>query len=217
MNTIKIEGTLKSINGKKASADARVNDLVPCNLYGGKENVIFTASAKSVRTLVFTPEFQIAEITVGGNTIKAILKEVQTDPLSDEITHIDFLTIEDGKKISIEMPLKLIGTPKGVRDGGKLNQKMRKLKIKTTPDKIVSMLEVNVEHMELGSTLRISDINIPGIEVMHSSSIPVASVFVPRVIKDETPAAAAAAPVAAAAAPAAAAAKPAAKAADKKK
>ena len=207
MNTVKMEGTLRDAKGRKATQTARDNQSVPCNLYGIKENVSFTLPAKEVRSLVFSPEFRIAELSLNGASHRAIVKEVQSHPLTDQVTHLDFLALEEGKKVTVELPVKLVGTPKGVRDGGKLTQKVRRVKVKTTPDKLVPALELNIEHMELGKTFRVSDIQKEGIEVMHASALPIASVFMPRVSKaDEAAATKAAADTKAAAAKTAAAA-----------
>ena len=218
MNTVKIEGTKRDGKGRKATNELRANKQVPCNMYGTEENMSFALQAKDVRHLIHSPEFRIAEITVNGATQRAIVKEVQTDPLSDEVTHIDFLALKEGKQVTVELPLKFVGTPKGVRDGGKLTQKIRRVKVKTTPDKLVPFLEWNIETMELGKTLRVADIQKEGIELQHPDALPLASVFMPRVSKADEAAATKAAADAksaaaktAAAAPAAAAAKPAAK------
>jgi large subunit ribosomal protein L25 len=217
MNTVKFEGIQRDGSGKKNSQTLRDSKHVPCNLYGLNENVSFALSAKDVRSLIHSPEFRVAELTLNGATHKAIVKEVQTDPLSDEVTHLDFLALQDGKKITVELPIKLVGTSKGQRDGGKLTQKIRRIKVKTTPEHLLPVYEVNIESMELGRTLRISDIGRDGMELQHASALPVASVFMPRVSKADEAAAAkaaadtkAAAAKTAAAAPAAAA-KPAAK------
>jgi large subunit ribosomal protein L25 len=215
MNTVKLEGTKRAGQGRKSSQELRDSKQVPCNLYGAADaNVSFALNAKDVRALIYSPEFRIAEITVDGATTKAIVKEIQSDPLSDEVTHIDFLALKEGKQVTVELPLKFVGTPKGVRDGGKLTQKIRRVKVKTTPDKLVPMLEWNIETMELGRTLRVSDIQKEGMELQHPAALPLASVFMPRVSKADEAAATkaaadtkAAAAKTAAAAPAAAAAK----------
>jgi len=207
MNTVKIEGTKRDGQGKKNSSDLRGNQLVPCNLYGVRENLSFTVPAKDVRALLYSPEFRIAEINVAGGTHRAIVKEIQLDPLTEETIHLDFLALQEGKQVTVELPLKFVGTPKGVRDGGKLTQKIRRVKVLTTPDKLVPYLEWNIEGMELGTTLRVSDVTKDGIELQHPSALPLASVFMPRVSKaDEAAATKAAADTKAAATKAAAAA-----------
>ncbi|MFN4881976.1 MAG: 50S ribosomal protein L25 [Bacteroidota bacterium] len=201
MNAIQLNGTARTEKGKKAAASLRSAGMVPCNLYGSKENKSFSLSNAEVRHLIYTPDFQIADINLDGSTHRAIVKEIQMDPVTDEVTHLDFLAIENGKSITVQLPVRIIGgSPKGVRDGGKLQQKVRKLKVKTIPERLVPALELNLEHLELGKTFRVSDINIEGIEVMLAASIPVASVFVPRVVKEEPKAAAASAAAPAAAA-----------------
>jgi large subunit ribosomal protein L25 len=208
MKSIQLNGTARTENGKKAAAALRTAGMVPCNLYGAGDNKSFALPKSEVRSLVYTPDFQLADISLDGSNYRAIVKEIQMDPVSDEVTHLDFLAIQDGKSVTVQLPVRIVGgSPKGVRDGGKLQVKVRKLKVKTTPEHLVPALELNLETLELGKTFRVGDINIKGIEVMHSASIPVASVFIPRAVKEDPKAAAAApaaAPAAKAAAPAAA-------------
>ncbi len=207
MKSIQLNGTARTENGKKAAASLRTAGMVPCNLYGAGDNKSFALPSSSVRSLVFNPDFQLADISLDGSNYRAIVKEVQMDPVTDDVTHLDFLVIQDGKSVTVQLPVRIIGgSPKGVRDGGKLQVKVRKLKVKTTPEYLVPALELNLESLELGKTFRVGDINIKGMEVMHSASIPVAAVFIPRTVKEEpkavAPAAAAAAAPAAKAAPA---------------
>ncbi len=192
MNAIQLNGTARTETGKKAAANSRTAGMVPCNLYGAGENKSFTLTKSDAHRLIHTPDFQVVDINVDGTTYRAIIKEVQMHPLTDDIRHLDFLAIENGKQITVEIPVRVTGgSPKGVRDGGKLQVKVRKLKVKTTPEKLMPSLEINLENLELGKTFRIGDINIEGYEIMHSASIPVASVFIPRTVKEEPKAAAA--------------------------
>ena len=120
MKTITIEGHLRTENGKKAARQLRSQEMVPGVIYGGSAEINFYAPAKAFKTLVYTPDFQIAEVTVDGKSYRTILKDLQFDKVSDALAHVDLLELVDDKKVIATIPLKFTGTAKGVRDGGKL-------------------------------------------------------------------------------------------------
>lgn len=187
MKTIAIEGALRTDTGKKSTKALRNNGSVPCVVYGGEKNIHFSATTQSFRDLIYTNEFRVAEITVDGQTTKAIIKDVQFHPVTDAIMHIDFLELVEGKKLITQIPITLVGSPKGVKVGGVLMQKIRKVKVKTTPDQLSTSIQVNVEHLGLGKSIRIRDIEVSDkIEIMNSGGIPLASVEVPRALRSST-------------------------------
>ena len=174
MKTIAIEGTLRTDTGKKSTKALRNNGLVPCVVYGGSKNIHFTATTQAFRDLIYTNEFRIAAVNVAGDSVKAIM-------------HIDFLDLVENKKLITQIPITLIGAPEGVKVGGVKMKKIRKVKVKTTPDQLSSSIEVNVEHLDLGKSIRVRDIEVSDkIEIMNSGGIPIASVEVPRALRSST-------------------------------
>ena len=214
MKTITIEGQLRTGFGKSATRQLRSQELVPGVIYGGAEEINFHAPAAAFRTLVYTPSFQIAEVKLDSKTYRTILKDLQFDKVNDKLIHIDLLELVEDKKVIAEIPLKFIGTSKGVKDGGKLITKMKSLKVKTYPKYLKEQIEVSIDNLELNGNIRVEDVKIDNYEILNSPRIPVASVVLTRQLKQEeavTPATAAAKAPAAAAAKAPAAAAPAAK------
>jgi large subunit ribosomal protein L25 len=186
MQTVVIEGSSRSALGKKASAEARRSGLVPCVIYGGSSNVQFTAPLLAFRSLVYTPDFKIAQIDVDGRSYRAIVKEIQYHPLTDTITHIDFMELVDGRTIRAAVPVRVMGSSIGVKKGGKLSQSVRKVKIKTTPEKLVDSLEVDITELDLGKSVRVRDIVVPeGVEVLNAQSLPLASIEIPRALRSQ--------------------------------
>jgi large subunit ribosomal protein L25 len=185
MNTIAINGNKRNEVGKKATKAVRSSNSIPCVLYSSaKENIHFHTTEAEVRNLVFTPEFKVAELNIDGVQVNAILKDIQFHPVKDNIIHIDFLQLVEKHPVIVEIPLKTKGSSPGVKIGGKLMQSIRKVKVKTVPEKLVNELFIDISSMELGQSLRIKDIIIPaGIEVMQNGSIPVVSIEVPRALK----------------------------------
>ncbi len=183
MNTLTLEGTLRTELGKKASQTLRRNGMVLCNLYGNKNNVNFYAPYNSFLKLVYNPDFFKVQVNVDGKSYETLVKEIQFHPVSDRIMHIDFLELVPGKKIVAEVPLKLTGLAEGVKVGGKLIQKVRKLKIRTTPENLTGTLEVNVNNLGLGKSIFVRDIPVSDVEIVNSPKIPIASVEIPRALK----------------------------------
>ena len=217
MKTITIEGQLRTGTGKKAARQIRSQGLVPGVIYGGAQEVNFTAPVLAFKSIVYTSEFQLADVTVDGKSYKCILKDLQFDKVSDHLAHVDFLELVQDKAVIATIPIKFTGVSIGVKEGGKLITKMKALKIKTLPKYLKENIEVDITNLELNGNIRVEDVKEANYEILNSPRIPIASVVMTRQLKQEEAAAPAAgaakAPAAAAAAkaPAAAAKAPAAK------
>ena len=204
MNTITIEGQLRTAFGKSATRQLRSQELVPGVIYGGAQEVNFSAPAAAFKKLVYTPNFQLCEVKLDGKSYRTILKDLQFDKVNDELIHVDLLELVEDKKVIANIPIKFVGNAKGVKDGGKFISKMKSLKVKTYPKYLKEQIEVNVDGLELNGNVRVEDVNVPNYEILNSPRIPIASVTLTRQLKQEEAAAAPAAVAAAAAAPAAA-------------
>ncbi len=183
MKSVKIEGKRRSELGKKATRHDRSENLVPAVIYGGAETIHFSAPVMAFRTLVYTPEFQIAEIILDGKTYKTIMKDIQFDVVTDELNHIDFLELVEGKKVVANMPIKFIGQPQGVKDGGRLELKMKSLQVRTYPKFLTEHIEVNIETLQLHANIRVQDVVADNIEILNSPRIPIASVVTTRALR----------------------------------
>jgi large subunit ribosomal protein L25 len=200
----------RETTGKGAARRLRQQGLVPGVVYGGgrgatpiafdvaKFERLLATSHSGVNTLIDLTGGSAAS----GRTV--IAKELQREAVRGRITHVDFYEIDLKTKIEVEVPIHLTGTPLGVVNGGVLDQQLRELELMCLPNAIPDSIEVDVSGMDLGSTLHVADLVIPpGVDLMSESDLTVATVLIPRGLRDE--AAATAAPDAAAAAPAAAA------------
>jgi len=205
MKSITIEGSLRTGFGKTATRQLRSQELVPGVIYGGPKEISFSAPAVAFKNFVYTPSFQVAEVVLDGTTYRTILKDLQFDKVDDKLIHIDLLELVEDKKVIAEIPLKFIGTSKGVKDGGKLVIKIKSLKVKTYPKYLKEQIEVSIDDLDLNGNIRVEDVKIDNYEILNSPRIPIASVVLTRQLKQEeataTPATTvkAAAPTAAAA------------------
>ncbi|HEY8916947.1 MAG TPA: 50S ribosomal protein L25 [Chitinophaga sp.] len=189
MKTITIEGQLRSDLGKKATRQLRSEEQVPCVIYGGADTVSFSAPAKAFKDLVYTPDFQLAQINVNGKTYKCILKDKQFDVVTDQLSHVDFLELVEDKKVVATLPLKMVGQSVGVKAGGKLVVKMKALKVKALPKHLRENIEVNIDNLDLNANIRVEDVKDENLEILNSPRIPIASVVMTRQLRQDEAAA----------------------------
>lgn len=215
MKSLSIKGTKRVGFSNLELKKLRTDGNVPCVMYGHKqENIHFYASALSLRSLVYSPNVYTVSVDVDGKNYNAVMKEIQFHPVKDTIQHIDFQMIFDDKAVTIDVPVKLTGAAEGVKAGGKLIQKLRKLKVSALPAKLPDFVEIDVTPLQIGGAVKIGNLKMDGVTFIESPNNIIVAVRLTRNVVEEAPAAAA--PAAAAAAPAAAA-PAAAKPADKKK
>jgi len=182
METVSVKCENRDATLKASSV--RKENKIPAVLYGGDINESFSTTLNEVKGLIYTPDFKIAELDIDGTSRRAIVKSVQYHPVTDAIQHIDFLAIEDGRKVKVQVPVRFKGVSPGVKSGGKLLQSMRKVKIKVDPKNLVNELYIDISNLELGSSVKVKDIELnENIEVMVNENIPVAIVEVPRALK----------------------------------
>ena len=206
MKTITIKGQLRTGFGKAATRQLRSQELVPGVIYGGAQEINFSAPASEFRPLVYTPSFQLAEVEIDGKVYKCILKDLQFDKVSDQLIHVALLELVEDKKVIATIPLKFVGASIGVKNGGKFVGKINSLKVKTYPKYLTEQIEVPIDDLDLNGNIRVEDVKVDNYEILNSPRIPIASVVLTRQLKQEEAAApATAAKAAPAAAPAAAA------------
>lgn len=185
MNTITIPVTPRSEVGSKSARDLRKAGQIPCVLYGGKEVLHFATTPKDVRHMIYTPEFKVAEMDVNGAKRRAIIKSIQFHPVTEAIEHIDFQELVDGTPVRVQLPVSFVGTSPGVKNGGKLMKLLRRVKVKMNPEDMIDQLVLDISALKLGSSIRVRDIELnEGVEILSEPGTPVASVVVPRALKD---------------------------------
>jgi large subunit ribosomal protein L25 len=135
--------------------------------------------------LVYTAEFQLAEVKIDGTTYKCILKDLQFDKVTDALIHVDLLELVNDKKLIATLPLKYTGNSIGVKDGGKLVIKIKSVKVKALPNALKEFIEVDITNLKLNENLRIENIVAENMEIMNSPRIPIASVVMTRQLKQE--------------------------------
>lgn len=185
MKTITIEGQLRTDFGKSATRQLRSEEKVPAVIYGGAKEINFSAPATAFRNIVYTPEFMQVNLSIDGVTYPCVLKDKQFDKVTDQLIHLDFLELVADKKVIVNVPIKFVGTPIGVKEGGKLVIKMKTLKVKALPEHLTENIEMNLSELKLNENVRVQDVKAENIEIMNSARIPVASVTMTRQLKQQ--------------------------------
>lgn len=180
MKSITIQGTKRESVGKKSTKALRDAELVPCVVYGGSETLNFSAEERAFKGLVYTPEAHTVSIELDGNTIPAVLQDIQFHPLTDKILHADFYQLSDDKPVVMEVPVRLTGRSKGVVAGGAMRQSFRKLKVKAIPGNLPDEIVVDVTPLKIGSKLYVGDIKVEGFTFMHPDNAVVVAVKMSR-------------------------------------
>ena len=185
MKTFQLEGKTREIaatsaDRKRALKAMRKNEEIPAVLYGGEEVVHFTVTKDSVRNLVYSPEIFAVELTIDGKKTMAVVKDIQFQPVTDGILHMDFLEVSEQKHIAMEVPVVLEGHAEGVKAGGKLTLQMRKLRVKAVYTQIPEKLFINVDHLGLGKTIQVGALHFEGLELLNAKNAVVCAVQLTR-------------------------------------
>ncbi|MFD2145550.1 50S ribosomal protein L25/general stress protein Ctc [Mucilaginibacter antarcticus] len=183
MKSIAISGSLRENVGKRDAKELRYQDLVPAVLYGGATQSHFSVSASDLKAVVYTPVVHFIDLDIAGVKSQAIIKDLQFHPLTEKLIHVDFLLLDEAKPIAIDIPVSLTGTSPGVKVGGKLVQKLRKLKVKALPKDHIDFIEVSIEALEVGKSVKVSEISVPNLTILNSKEDTIVSVTTSRALR----------------------------------
>jgi large subunit ribosomal protein L25 len=183
MKKLEIVGYKRETVGTKSAKDLRNEALVPCVLYGGKEGVNFYAPMILFRDLLYSPNVYEVQLNIEGTLYRAVLQDSQYHPVNDSLLHVDFLEVDDVKKVKLSVPVKFVGSSKGVLIGGKLSVKLRSLTLKGTVNDIPDFVEVNIAHLDLGKSVKVGEVSVEGVTILNSPSNPIATVDIPRALR----------------------------------
>lgn len=180
MKSITINGTLRAEVGSKNAKEVRKDGQVPGVLYGGENTVHFYADVREFNKLLYTPSVYLIKLVLDGTEYTSILQDTQFHPVTDNLLHVDFLEVTPDKPIKVSLPVKTIGTAIGVRNGGRLGVPKKKVKVAGLYGDMPDDIEINVEKLRIGRSVRIGDLNIPGITFLEDSKLEVCGVKAKR-------------------------------------
>ena len=191
MATVSFNATARDTVGKGAARTLRGKGQVPAVIYGhGRDPQPLSLNARDLDKMLghIQAESTVIEVTVGGQTAKTLIREIQRHPIKRQILHVDFQALVAGEKVTVSIPIVLTGVPEGVRlEGGVLDQTLREIEIEVDPANIPDRVEYDVTNMVIGDSVHISDLKVPeGVEVINGPETSVAVVAAPRAVIEET-------------------------------
>ena len=158
MKTLAISAKARNGTGKTDSKALRNQGNVPCVLYGGEKQVCFYAHENDFRNLVYTPDVFIVELDIEGEKYRTVMQDLQFHPVTEKLLHLDFLEIFDDKEVTVTIPVHLKGNAVGIRDGGILSFRRRKIITRAIPGNLPDYIEINIEDVEIGQSIFIKDL-----------------------------------------------------------
>ncbi len=183
MKKVEIIGFKRANLGKKEAKRLRNEGNVPCVVYGGKEQYHFYAPMILFKDLVYTPDAHMVEVNIEGDIHKCILQDIQFHPVNEIILHADFLELQNGKEVKMNIPIRLQGTAPGVIKGGKLYIKHRYLTVKALPENLPQYIDVDISKLQLGKAVKIADLKAANYQILLDPIKSVVSVEVPRALR----------------------------------
>jgi len=186
MKSITINGLERESVGKVATKALRNAGKVPCVVYGGDKPIHFSADELAFKDLVYTPEVHTVVIALSdGSKVECILQDIQFHPVNDRILHIDFYQIFEDKEVTMEIPVRLLGNSKGVRNGGTLRIVNRKLRVKALPANLPDFIEADITEMRIGNKMYIGAVEQNHFKIMHGENTVICQVRTSRAAVEE--------------------------------
>nr|WP_298792082.1 50S ribosomal protein L25/general stress protein Ctc [uncultured Allomuricauda sp.] len=186
MKSITIKGSQRESVGKVSTKALRNAGKVPCVLYGGDKPLHFSADELSFRHLVYTPNAHTVVIELeDGQKLKAVLQDIQFHPVTDKILHIDFYQLFNDKPVTMNIPIRLEGNSPGVRNGGRLLFRKRKLAIKALPDLLPDFITIDISKLRIGGTIPVETLLNDDYTILHPDSTAVVQVKASRTSVDD--------------------------------
>ena len=187
MKSITINGSKRESVGKKSTKALRNAGQVPCVLYGGEQPLHFSAEELSFKHLVYTPDVHTVEIKLeGGETVNAVLQDIQFHPVTDTILHVDFYQIFEDKEITMEIPVHTSGVARGVKNGGVLRFNLRRMKVKGLPGNLPDFIEADITSLRIGNKLYVTALASEDYKIMHPDNTVVCQVRTSRNVIADT-------------------------------
>jgi len=151
----------------------------------GDENISITASPIALKPLIYTSDTHLVNLQLDNGVAKTcILRDVQFDPLTDKPIHFDLQGVKDDEELTIEVPVVLVGSPKGVKDGGTLQHVIHKLKVMCLPKFIPENIKINVADLAINDSVHVRDLPLENVTVLENASSTVVAVVPPTVVKE---------------------------------
>lgn len=190
MEKVVLEANKRTKTDKASRSALRKEGRVPAIFYSKHHDPLaIDVSERALHPLVFTSKTHLISLNIEGQEeLECIIKDVQFDPVTEKIVHVDLLGLQKGEKIQIEVPVQVVGVPLGIKEGGILQHSVHKLEIECLPTEIPEHLEIDVTSLKLGDAIHVSDLKYDNFDILNSEDTIIASVIHPKLEVEATPA-----------------------------
>src|SRR6266571_356684 len=187
MASAQLSATPRDGTGKGSARSLRAQGRIPAVIYGhGRAPQSLAIDNRELEKLLsrISAESTVIELSMDGKSARTLIREIQRHPFKRQILHVDFQELVAGEKVTVRIPIVLMGIPEGVRqDGGILDQTMRELEIEVDPANIPNHVEVDVNPLRIGDSVHVRDIPLPeGVELVGEADSTVCVVSAPRAV-----------------------------------
>jgi large subunit ribosomal protein L25 len=180
MKAISLSGSLRENVGKKDAKAIRNAGNVPCVLYGNGVQTHFSVNSIALGKVVYSPDVYQVELDINGTKTRAIIQELQQNPITDRITHVDFLELSDDKAVKVALPVRTKGVSPGVIRGGKMQQVYRRLQMVGLPKDLPADVTLDISELEIGDAIRVKHVVIPNVTLLDPANSVVVSIKMAR-------------------------------------
>jgi large subunit ribosomal protein L25 len=183
MKTILLKGEKRSEVGSRTAKELRNKGMVPCVMYSeGKEAVHFAVYQADFKNLVYTHNAYKVKLDIDGSTYTAILQDLQFHPVSEAILHADFMSVAEGKKVIMEVPIRVVGNSPGVRAGGKLVRKINRLRLRGLLSEMPDYVDVSIDTLEIGQSAKVRNLSLEKLEILDAPENAIVTVKTTRAL-----------------------------------
>jgi large subunit ribosomal protein L25 len=182
MKVVSVSGSPRENVGKKDAKKLRREGLIPCVLYGGEKQIHFAIPLPSFKEIIYTPNSYLIELEIDGKKYMSVLQDSHFHPVSDDLLHADFLQVFEEVPVKISIPVRLVGNSPGVRRGGKLHLKLRKLRVKALPAELPDVIEIDISKLNVAESIKVGELKFKGIEMLDPGSSVIVTVKAARVM-----------------------------------
>jgi large subunit ribosomal protein L25 len=170
MESISIKGSVRKSLGKADAKALRNQGLVPCIVYGGEENIHFNVDEREFNKLINTPKAYIVNVDIDGKEYATVIKDTQFHPLTDRVLHVDFQLLLPGKAVKLSLPVNTTGVSRGVLNGGKLQQVLRRAKVSGVPSELPDFVTIDITKLKIGQSVKVKEVSIPNVTFLENEN-----------------------------------------------
>ena len=185
MKKVSLSGSVRENVGKKDAKAVRNAKRVPCVVYGTGKQTHFSVKHTDLEKIVFNKDVFNVELDINGEKVSTIIQDMQQHPVTDKITHIDFLELQADKKVRVDIPVVIEGRSPGVMNGGRLQQVFRKLTVFAVPSALPEVMTIDISDLKIGDSIRVKALATETMELLNAANAVVVSVKMARGAAEE--------------------------------